>query len=67
MRRCRFDDPGAGPSHVPPAVAGVDFENIHRRLEVVLQDVIEGMWSRIQDEDILEQCVGIPPPWQVVL
>jgi hypothetical protein len=23
----------------------------------------EGMWSCIQDEGILEQCVGILPPW----
>jgi hypothetical protein len=27
----------------------------------------EGMWSRIQDEGILEQCVGIPPPWRDVV
>jgi hypothetical protein len=41
----------------------VDFEDIHHYLEAVLQDVPEGMWSRIQDEGILEQCVGISPPW----
>jgi hypothetical protein len=27
-RRHRFDDPGAGPSHAPPTVAGVDFDDI---------------------------------------
>jgi hypothetical protein len=37
------------------------------RLEAVLQGVPEGMWSRIQDEGILEQCVGVLPPWQVVV
>ena len=47
--------------------AGADFEDIRRRLEAVLQGVTEGMWSRIQDEGILEQCVGIPPPWWVVV
>jgi hypothetical protein len=35
-RRCRFDDPGAGPSHTPPAVVGGDFDDIRRRLEMVL-------------------------------
>jgi hypothetical protein len=29
--------------------------------------VPEGMWSCIQDEGILEQCVGVPPPWQDVV
>jgi hypothetical protein len=42
-RRRWFDDPGAGPSHTPPAAAGVDFDDIRRRLETVLQDVLEGM------------------------
>jgi hypothetical protein len=46
-RRRQFDEPGVRPSHTPPATAGVDFEDIHRRLEAVLQDVPEGMWSRI--------------------
>jgi hypothetical protein len=27
----------------------------------------EGMWSCIQDEGILEQCVGIPPPCRAVV
>jgi hypothetical protein len=53
-RRRRFDDPGARPSHAPPANAGVDFEEIHRLLEAVLQDMPKGMWSRIQYEGILE-------------
>jgi hypothetical protein len=66
-RRHRFDDPGAGPSHAPPAAAGVDFEDIRRRLEAVLQDVPEGIWSRIQDEAFLEQCVGVPPPWRAIV
>jgi hypothetical protein len=35
-RRCRFDDPGARPSHAPPMDAGGDFEDIRRRLEAVL-------------------------------
>jgi hypothetical protein len=67
VRRHRFDDPGAGPSHAPPAAAGVDFEDIRRRLETVLQDVPEGIWSRIQDEAFLEQCVGVPPPWRAIV
>jgi len=29
--------------------------------------MLEGMWSRIQDEGILEQCVGIPPPWRAMV
>jgi hypothetical protein len=47
VRRRQFDDPGAGPSHAPPTTSRVDFEDIRHRLEVVLQDVPEGMWSRI--------------------
>jgi hypothetical protein len=66
-RRRRFDDPSVGPSHAPPTDAEVDFDDIRRRLEAVLQGVPEGMWSRIQDEGILEQCVGIPPPWRAVV
>jgi hypothetical protein len=46
-RRHRFDDPGARPSHAPPAEAGGDFEDIHRCLEVVLQEVLKGRWSCI--------------------
>jgi hypothetical protein len=66
-RRCWFDDPGVGPSPAPPVTAGVDFEDIRRHLEAVLQDVPEDMWSRIQDEGILEQCVGVMPPWRAVV
>jgi hypothetical protein len=66
-RRHRFDDPGVGPSHAPPAATGVDFEDIRRRLETVLQDMPEGMWSRIQDDSFLEQCVGVPLPWQAIV
>jgi hypothetical protein len=67
VRRCRFDDPGAGPSHAPSVVAGVDFDDVCYRLEMVLQDVPEGMWSRIQDEIFLQQCVGVPPPWRSIV
>ena len=66
-RRHRFDDPGAGPSHAPPTAAGVDFDDIRRRLETVLQDVPEGMWIHIQDEGFLEQCIGLPPPWRGIV
>jgi hypothetical protein len=66
-RRHRFDYPGDGPSHTPLATVGVDFEDIRCRLEAVLQDVPEGIWSRIQDEGILEQCVGVPLPWRAIV
>jgi hypothetical protein len=46
-RRRRFDDPGVGPSHDPLADTRGDFEDIRRRLEVVLQGVPKGMWSCI--------------------
>jgi hypothetical protein len=65
-QRRRWDDPGAGPSHAPPAAAGVD-EDIVRRFETVLRDVPERLWIQIQDEDVLEQCVGLPPPWRSLL
>jgi hypothetical protein len=58
-RRHRYDDPGAGPSHVPLARAKGEFEDFLHELEVVLQGVPEGMWVRIQYEGILEQCIGL--------
>jgi hypothetical protein len=67
VRRGRFDDPGAGPSHAPRAAARADYEDIRHRLETVLQDVPEGLWSRIQDETFLEQCVGVPSPWRAIM
>jgi hypothetical protein len=67
VRRGWFDDPGVGPSLAPPVDVGADFEDIHHRLEAVLQGVLEGMWSRIQDEVILEQCVGILLPWRAMV
>jgi hypothetical protein len=67
VRRHRFNDPGAGPSHTPPVMAGIDVDDIRRRLETVLQDVPEGMWIHIQDEGFLEQCIGLPPPWRGIV
>jgi hypothetical protein len=61
VRRHRFDDPVVRPLHAPPVGARVDFEDIFRHLEVVLQGVPEGMRSCIQDEGIMEQCVGVLP------
>jgi hypothetical protein len=66
-RRRRFDDPSAGPSQAPPTAVGVDFDDIRYLLEMVLQDVSEGMWTRIQDESFLEQCVGVSPPWWAIV
>jgi hypothetical protein len=47
VRRRQFDDPGARPSHAPPAAVRADFEDISCRLEIVLQDVPKGIWSLI--------------------
>jgi hypothetical protein len=66
-RRHRFNDPSAGPSHTPLATVKVYFDDIGRRLETALQDVPEGMWTCIQDESFLEQCVGVPPPWRSIV
>ena len=60
-QRRHWDDPGAGSSHAPPAAAGVDEDIVHR-FEAVLRGVPERLWIQIQDEDVLEQCVGLPPP-----
>ena len=46
-RRCRLDNPSVGPSHAPLVAVGVYFEDIHYRMEEMLQDVPEGMWSCI--------------------
>jgi hypothetical protein len=35
-------------------------EDFHHRLEAVLQGVPKGMWTQIQDEGVLEQCMGLP-------
>jgi hypothetical protein len=42
-------------------------EDIVRRFETVLRDVPEGMWRHIQDEEFLEQCVGLFPPWRSIM
>jgi hypothetical protein len=65
-QRPRLDDPGAGPSHAPPTAAGVDEDIVHR-FQTVLRDVLEHLWSHIQDEDILDLCVGLPQPWRSLL
>ena len=67
VRRCHFDDLGAGTSHAPLNEVGGDFEDIHRHLEVVLQRVPEGMWSRILEKGVLEQCVGVSVAWRTVV
>jgi hypothetical protein len=66
-RRCRFDDPSVGPSYAPLVEAGGDFEDIHHHLEVVLHGLPQGMWSHIQDEGVLEQCVGVSLMWQTMV
>ena len=53
VQRRRWDDPGAGSSHAPPAAAEDD-EDLVRRFEMVFRDVPEGMWTHIQDEEFLE-------------
>jgi hypothetical protein len=63
-QRRRFDDPGAGPSHAPPAVARGEIDDLCRHFEAVLRDVPEGMWTRIQDEGFLEKCIGLLAPWR---
>ena len=65
-QRRHWDDPGTGPSHAPPAAAGAD-EDVVRRFETVLRGVSERLWIQIQDEDVLEQCVGLPQPWRSLL
>jgi hypothetical protein len=65
-QRRRWDDPGAGPSQAPPAAAGAD-EDLVRRFETIFRDVPEGMWTQIQDEEFLEQCIGLPPPWRSIM
>jgi hypothetical protein len=42
-------------------------EDLRRRFEEVLQGVSEGMWAHIQDERVLEQCVGVPTEWQTLI
>ena len=58
-QRHYWDDPGVGPSHAPPAAAEADEDLVHW-FETVFRDVPEGMWTQIQDEEFLEQCVGLP-------
>jgi hypothetical protein len=59
-KRRHYDEPGVGPSHAPSAGARGEFEDFHHRLEAMLQGVPEGMWVRIQDEGVMEQCIGLP-------
>jgi hypothetical protein len=66
-RRHRFDDLGVGPSHAPLAEAKGEFEDIRHLLEAVLQGVPKGMWSWIQDEGVLEKCMGVLLVWRTVV
>jgi hypothetical protein len=59
-KRRQYDDPSVGPSHALPTGASEEFEDFCRQLEVVLQGVPEGKWTQIQDEGVLEKCVGLP-------
>jgi hypothetical protein len=42
-------------------------EDLVRRFETVFRDVPEGMWTQIQDEEFLEQCIGLAPPWRSIM
>jgi hypothetical protein len=33
----------------------------------MFRDMPEGMWIRIQDEEFLEQCIGLLPPWRSIM
>jgi hypothetical protein len=66
VQRHRWDDPGEGSSHAPPAAVGDDEDLVHR-FEKVFRDLPEGMWTQIQDEEFLKQCIGLPPPWRSIM
>jgi hypothetical protein len=42
-------------------------EDLRRRFEGVLQGMLEGMWTLIQDEEVLDQCVGALVEWQTLI
>jgi hypothetical protein len=42
-------------------------EDLRRWFEWVLQGVPEGIWAHIQDEEVLDQCVGVPTEWQTLI
>ena len=66
-----YDDPREGLSHAPIGedmiVLVWDMEDLRRWLEVVLDGVSEERWQHIQDEKILEQCVGGDPSWRSIV
>jgi hypothetical protein len=66
-QRCKFDDPGVGSSQAPQRKADGRMEDLRHRFEEVLQGVLEGMWSHIQDEIFLEKCVGVLVEWQTLI
>jgi hypothetical protein len=42
-------------------------EDLHHRFKEVLQGVSKGMWSHIQDEIVLELCVGFSEEWHTFI
>jgi hypothetical protein len=66
-QRHRFDDAGSRPSYASQVEADGGINDLCHRLEVVLQGVPEGMWSHIQDERVLEPCVGGSAEWRTLI
>jgi hypothetical protein len=50
--------PAGGQGRVEPGAQDQDMEELRRHLEGVLDGVPEDLWLRIQDEGILELCIG---------
>jgi hypothetical protein len=50
-----------------PGAQDWDMEELRRCLEGVLDGVPEDLWLRIQDEGILELCIGGDPCWWSVI
>jgi hypothetical protein len=42
-------------------------EDLHQWFERVLQGVPDGVWSHIQDEEVMNQCVGVPTEWLALI
>jgi hypothetical protein len=54
------------PTREPQGDAGVMLEDLRRCFKWVLHGVL-GMWAHIQDEEVLEQCVGLPVEWRTLI
>jgi hypothetical protein len=66
-QRHQWDDIGAGLSREPQGDVVEVLEDLHFWFVWVLEGVSKGVWAHIQDDGVLDQCVGVPTEWRALI